>query len=308
MGSTLEGSQWAQRKQQQQWKDQAPILVQQFIDSLPQALDLDKRERLSRLLLIQARLDSASDYHLCPQLGSQPWTFKQVCSNEVTYLGALGTLTVPTWQCECCHDVFSPHPASVGCFPSTPTQPSVWYEVKVHQLYQRFGLLEGLSATAYLSALQRNHEYWTDESKVITVTGYEDSFCGFLTLMTDLEQLSNLGFKDVDIGPFSDCPICAPGGEPYPRSIAIDAFTKCNHFRKCGMATRHIPPNLNSFFSPDGAEAEVRELEGQGKLSLSPYISADSDGVGIVEACNTSGRLCTAGRLGNHDTWRVWQS
>ena len=64
---------------------------------------------------------------------------------------------------------------------------------------------------AYLGALSKNHLYWNDECMSITATSYEDSFCAFLTVMTDLEQLSSLGVQGLDDGPFRDCPICADG-------------------------------------------------------------------------------------------------
>jgi hypothetical protein len=36
---------------------------------------------------------------------------------------------------------------AVGCFPSTPVIADIWYDIQALQLYQRLGLLEGLSAT-----------------------------------------------------------------------------------------------------------------------------------------------------------------
>ena len=114
-------------------------------------------------------------------------------------------------------------------------------------------------------------------------------------MVTELDSLHNLGVEGVDTGPFGDCLFCAPaaeGGEshtvcimrvtkfnctftdadpavpPYPRGASFDAVTKCNRFRKCAPATKHIRPITNSYFAGDGAEAEIRDLDGKGKLNL----------------------------------------
>lgn len=60
--------------------------------------------------------------------------------------------------------------------------------------------------------------------------------------------------------------------QPYLRGVAVDAVTKLNHFRKCGQATKDIPPNIAFYY--DAAEAEIRELEAEGKLNLHSYVDS----------------------------------
>ena len=62
-------------------------------------------------------------------------------------------------------------------------------------------------------------------------------------------------------------------------------MTKCNHFRKCGCATKHIPPGFTSYFARDGADAEIRDLHSKDKLNLHSYVDSgllDQD----VRACS----------------------
>ena len=61
----------------------------------------------------------------------------------------------------------------------------------------------------------------------------------------------------------------------YKRSADLDVVTKCNRFRKCAASTADIPPNLSVNFA--GPEAEVRDLEAEGKLNLRSFV--DSDGM-----------------------------
>jgi len=63
--------------------------------------------------------------------------------------------------------------------------------------------------------------------------------------------------------------------------------TKCNHFKKCGQATKSIPPLINKHF--DAAEAEIRQLEADGRLNLRDYV----DSMLTVEEWDDI-RACTA--------------
>ena len=38
----------------------------------------------------------------------------------------------------------------------------------------------------------------------------------------------------------------------------MDAVTKCNHFKKCGQATKSVHPLINKHLN--AAEAEIRQL------------------------------------------------
>jgi hypothetical protein len=138
---------------------------------------------------------------------------------------------------------------------------------------------------------------------------FEDTFCVFLTMDHEIESLANLGVTGVDIGALGNCPICAQGPEgvmawfrqglqtnlthgfaavgdaDYKRSIDMDAVTKANHFRKCAATTKEIPSNLTSAFAD--VEAEIRELEGDGRLSLKSYVDTDATDEDIRD-CSSS--------------------
>ena len=122
-------------------------------------------------------------------------------------------MILPVLKCVCCHAYAPVLPSAVafGCFPMTPSQPQVWFDIKVHQAYQRLGLMEGLSATAYLTMLSKGHEYWGGTWKNILANQYESSFCAFLGMYTGIDSLPSLGVEVMDDGPFSDCGVCAYG-------------------------------------------------------------------------------------------------
>jgi len=54
----------------------------------------------------------------------------------------------------------------------------------------------------------------------------------------------------------------------------MDVVTKLNHFIKCGQATKDIPPLLSSYFAE--AEAEIRQLEKDKKLTLQDYVDSEA--------------------------------
>jgi hypothetical protein len=74
-----------------------------------------------------------------------------------------------------------------------------------------------------------------------------------------------------------------PDGPQYARGISVDAVTKCNHFTKCGQATKAIPPIMSCYFSQ--AETEIRELRKEDKLNLHDYVDADAED-GEIRMCN----------------------
>jgi hypothetical protein len=72
---------------------------------------------------------------------------------------------------------------------------------------------------------------------------------------------------------FDGVTLLAVDDSAYMRSADLDAVTKTNHFRKCAAATRDIPPNLACSFA--GPEAEIRDLEMQGRLNLKSFVDTD---------------------------------
>ena len=147
-------SEWASRcsNQQQAWQEQLPQLRQLYVSNLPLAMQQHASTRQEQQTRMQARVSRAWELHHCMgadggQLNAD--SFTQTSTTTVTYFGLTTVFPVqlPKWQCSCCSASVSPHPSAFGCFPSTPSQPQMWYDVQVHQLYRRLGLLEGLSAT-----------------------------------------------------------------------------------------------------------------------------------------------------------------
>jgi hypothetical protein len=93
----------------------------------------------------------------------------------------------------------------------------------------------------------KEHKYWTEEAKELIVSKFSST-------ILHSHIADDASFK---------------------RSADSDAMTKCNCFAKCAAATANIPPNVAVNFA--GPEAEVRDLEAEGKLNLRSFV--DSDGV-----------------------------
>ena len=68
---------------------------------------------------------------------------------QVTYYGRTCTfnLTISTFQCQCCGKKVEPPPLAFGCFPSSPTQAHVWWELQLLHQYRREAHDSGLSIT-----------------------------------------------------------------------------------------------------------------------------------------------------------------
>ena len=76
---------------------------------------------------------------------------------ELCYVGLLGSGTVNVRQVIClgCRASFTPGPVQLGCFPSSPKRPVVWYDLNVLQMYEYLGIDSGLSMTG--AARRRGH-------------------------------------------------------------------------------------------------------------------------------------------------------
>jgi hypothetical protein len=55
-------------------------------------------------------------------------------------------LIIPSCACRKC-GVVSPPALAFGCFPSSPVEPSIWYDTSVLEFYKHLGTEEGVSAT-----------------------------------------------------------------------------------------------------------------------------------------------------------------
>ena len=156
MPAEEEHSAWCRRQAlaHSQWGAQRELMRAMIIQELPHNLLQHQSMREASLMQLQEAIYSAGAaqiIHLCPDSStpSHQLTPKPEMCNTVTYYGLSfsGELKLPGWQCMCCQQTVHPHATAFGCFPMTPTQPAVWFDSMVHQLYLRFGPREGLSAT-----------------------------------------------------------------------------------------------------------------------------------------------------------------
>ena len=136
-------------RQQAAWKDQMPFLRSERYANLPTSIERAKRQAAARMGELQAELDESWSGHTCSAGPISEASFSRQNDGAVTYYGQdfVFPLAVPMWTCACCSKSFSPHALTLGCFPSTPITPHVWYDLRFLQLYKQFGPGEGLSAT-----------------------------------------------------------------------------------------------------------------------------------------------------------------
>jgi len=67
---------------------------------------------------------------------------------------------------------------------------------------------------AFLSSLSSRHEFWIGIDRRFSSASFEDAFCGYLAMMTDLDSLQSLGVEGIDTtSPYANCPICAHAPE-----------------------------------------------------------------------------------------------
>ena len=63
------------------------------------------------------------------------------------------------------------------------------------------------------------HKYWTDDSKDLRASKFEDTFCAFLTMEHEMESLSSLGVRGTCTSAFGRCPICSYGPEGIEQGL-----------------------------------------------------------------------------------------
>lgn len=141
---------------QQNWKDTMADMQDTYINNMDSNMKLKEDTSATTLAAIQCRLDQLWSHHRCAlagdaQLFNTDFTRLPNPVAVVNYYGLTceDKLSLHQWTCnKCCQQVIVPaNPLQFGCFPSTPVQPHIWYDLTLLQLYQQFGPLEGLSAT-----------------------------------------------------------------------------------------------------------------------------------------------------------------
>jgi len=100
------------------------------------------------MLQLQEELDTLPAFCPCCHVPAQMLRVEGPRS-DVHYLGLryTGKLQIPVFRCGGCSSTTSPSPFEVGCFPSTPCSPHIWYDQEVFAMYQMLGPGEGTSAT-----------------------------------------------------------------------------------------------------------------------------------------------------------------
>lgn len=157
-GADDQPSEHAQRKayMQQNWKDNMAAMQGTYITSMANSVQLKEDISASLIASIQNRVDTLTcQQHECPSAMDTELTMDHFAKSEsvgsVSYYGLTceGKLYFHTWTCTCCGVVMGSPPTALqcGCFPCTPIQPHIWYDLTLLQLYQQLGPLEGLSAT-----------------------------------------------------------------------------------------------------------------------------------------------------------------
>jgi hypothetical protein len=77
----------------------------------------------------------------------------------------------------------------------------------MHQ-YHQLGLLEGLSATAWLKSLWVQQEYWNPGLAALPdSSSFHNTFSAYLGVFTHLDTLEALGVQGIDTGPARP-PLC----------------------------------------------------------------------------------------------------
>lgn len=156
------GPTWQERKEKQHmaWKGAINGMHNAYVDAVPVVTLFHHEEQVAILGMIQERVDNVWKYHVpcCHSADEGSLDFDKssvVCvgTRKVKYMGisCSGELSIPTWACSTCNETFTVSPHIVGCFPSTPTDPHLWYDIRLLQMYKDLGIMQGLSATGVCS-------------------------------------------------------------------------------------------------------------------------------------------------------------
>lgn len=134
------------------WRSQIPTLQREIVQhaSLQQQRRVQRRD--ASLSAMQVELGEAWKLHACCHRSGNTYDFSSMIpggSINVTYrhLTCCGTLSVPSWACTTCNEVFRPRAVQLGCFPATPIEQYVWFDQDMLLAYSSLGLPHGVSGT-----------------------------------------------------------------------------------------------------------------------------------------------------------------
>ena len=133
------------QRQLDDWNKLAPLCRKEQLTHLPDVHAMKRKQQLSHMLMLQEQLDKqpacscSHDSCMAEVVGKR---------STIQFIGLryTGELQIPVFRCGGCKKTASPSSFAVGCFPSTPISPHIWYDEEVFRMYQRLGPGAGLSA------------------------------------------------------------------------------------------------------------------------------------------------------------------
>lgn len=141
-------SDWARRCQATHtaWEAGGQAYQRQFVEYLAGNI----RRSIEQAESYQRHLQSEID-QWCPTACScaEHAAYSRSDAGEVSYYGRTCTFTlrVATFHCNCCSRKIELPPLAFGCFPSTPVQPTIWWELQLLHQYRKEAHESGLSMT-----------------------------------------------------------------------------------------------------------------------------------------------------------------
>ena len=143
---------WAERQARKNaaWRSSLPGLQSSYVELFPLAVQRKQESQRIFTEQLQADVHAYWKLHSCCLVEGEfdDALLTKLPEREIIYIGLTGCATIKLPSCLCgrCNVQITPNPLAYACFPSSPTVPAYWYDLQVHQLYQR-DALACLSAT-----------------------------------------------------------------------------------------------------------------------------------------------------------------
>ena len=123
------------QREDEAWRNKLPVMRESYIAALPQAHAMKAAASDDLQQRMQGSLDQLREPSPCKCMaaGHQPDFARLPEGRDVRYIGmsCAFKLNMPQWQCSGCRFKLDADPLVVGCFPSTPVVPEVWYDLQV---------------------------------------------------------------------------------------------------------------------------------------------------------------------------------